>query len=111
MLMLMSNIFKIVNRIFSFPSISAKRALLATCDGGDDSCLPEQDSGGGGPGHHLQRPQGLRPFGIVPEGRLKVLKAISNTLVTTFNALKLFGFSFSFKACETGNVTKVRRTN
>ena len=63
--MLTSNTFK---TFFSFASISAKRALLSARDGGDDRSLPEQDPGGGGPRHHLQRPQGLRPFGIVPEG-------------------------------------------
>ena len=94
--MLILNIFKIFNNISSFASISAKRALLAASDGGDDRGLPEQDPGGGGPRHHLQRPQGLRVVCIVPEGQLKALTVFVKTLkalATTFNALKVFGLS------------------
>ena len=93
MQMMILNIFNILSNIFSFASLSAKRALLVASDGGDDCSLPEQDPGGGGPRHHLQRPQGLRVVCIVLEGQLKALVKALKALATTFNTLKVFGLS------------------
>ena len=49
---LMLGLFGSIFHISSFP---AERAVLSSCDGGDDSGLPEQDPGGGQPCHHPHR--------------------------------------------------------